>query len=288
MPAIATIGFFDGVHTGHRCLFAELRRHAAAEGLQPLIVTFRQHPQEVLRQGMAPPLLLTPDERLAMLREQGIHQVRMLDFHDVSSWNRQRFLRYLQQQFGVTLLLLGYDHRFGADGNAPFSDYQAVAAQQGIRLLRSTPHTEAGICVSSTEIRRQLLLGDIDTANHLLGYPYTLRGTVVHGRGIGRTIGFPTANIILPDARKLVPRSGVYAVEAEIQGERWQALLNIGNNPTVGGQMQTLEAHLLRFSGNLYGKTLRLSLRHFLREERKFPSLQQLKAQINNDIQTLL
>lgn len=284
MSMIATIGFFDGVHCGHRYLLSELRREARALALEPLIVTFRQHPREILHSDFVPRLLMTPDERLAMLLAQGIRQVRMLDFAAIQHWNKERFLTYLHNELDVTALLLGYDHRFGSDGNSDYENYQAAAVKTGVRLLRSTQHKEAGQHVSSTEIRRLLSEGDIEAANRLLGYPYRMEGHIISGKQIGRTIGFPTANIALPDIHKLIPKSGVYAVEVVLNGITHKGLLNIGTNPTVGGMEQTLEVHVLDFDGDLYGKPICVYLHRYLRPEQKFDSLEALKRQIVQDI----
>ncbi|MCM1034124.1 MAG: riboflavin biosynthesis protein RibF [Paludibacter sp.] len=284
MSKIATIGFFDGVHTGHRYLLKQLLLQSQDLALDPVIITFRQHPREILRPDYVPLLLTTPDERLDLLLKQQIGDVHMLDFSAIHQWSKEQFLHYLHTQFSVDVLLLGYDHRFGADGDSDYAGYETAANNANIRLVRSIRHTEDGHHVSSTEIRRLLQQGDISTANRLLGYPYQIQGRVINGRHIGRTIGFPTANIALPDARKLIPANGVYAVQVEVENHSYKGILNIGNNPTVGGIEQTLEVHLLQFCGNLYGKLIHLHLLRYLRAEQKFGSLEELKKQIGYDI----
>ncbi len=210
---ICTIGVFDGVHRGHRLLFEQLQSLARAEGLQPVIYTFRQHPLEVLR-GQAPAMLTTLEERVAMLQQ--FAEVRLLDFREVQHLTAEDFMHRLHDEDGVQTLLMGYDHRFGSDRLTDFADYQRLAARVGLRIHHATECLDEGLPVSSSRIRKLIEQGQIEDANRLLGYPYAISGMVVHGNGIGSTLGFPTANIAYSPS-KLLPLSGVYSATVDIQ-----------------------------------------------------------------------
>lgn len=279
MSYVATIGFFDGVHTGHRYLISRLREEAARRGLDSAILTFEQHPETILC-GTPKPLLTTFEERTALLKAEGVTEIFCFNFSVIQMMTAEEFMRILVGNCGVSVLLMGYDHHFGSDHLASFADYQAAAARVGLTILPIEQAPEGD--VSSSKIRRALQRGAIESANIMLGYPYTLTGTVVHGRGLGRTIGFPTANIALP-ADKILPANGVYAVEAD----GMPALLNIGTNPTVGDNAITLEVHIPDFVGDLYDQQLSIRLLRFIREEKRFDSLDALKDQIRQDLQSL-
>lgn len=282
MLKIATIGFFDGVHRGHRFLFAQLLEQAAERQLQPVIYTFRQHPREVLT-GVCPAMLTTQDERERLLKQYG--EVRFLDFKQVQHLTAEQFMRYLLSE-GVSTLLMGYDHRFGSDNLCGFSDYERLARVVGLRVLRAHECMVDGMPVSSSRIRKLLEERCIEQVNQLLGYRYSLTGFVEHGNEIGRKIGFPTANIHL-DFNKQLPATGVYSVITKVDGVEYRSIANIGTNPTVGNHYLSLEVHLVDFQGDLYGKKLEISLLSFLREEKKFASLSELKQQIVEDIDQL-
>lgn len=280
MPRIATIGFFDGVHRGHRFLFAQLLELAHERHLEPLIVTFDRHPKEVLT-GVCPPMLTTYEERQLLLAHHA--EVRVLPFADVQGLTAEQFMRYLQEQEQVEMLLMGYDHCFGSDRLKGFSEYEAVARRVGLHVERAHECLVDSLPVSSSRIRKLLHEGQIKQVNRLLGYTYSLTGIVEHGNAIGAQIGFPTANICI-QSDKLLPMSGVYAVLANVNGVEYKALANIGTNPTVGNDYLSLEVHLLDFKGDLYDKQLTISFLSFLRKERKFNSLAELQSQIAEDI----
>ena len=289
MPKIATIGFFDGVHRGHRFLFAQLKELAHERGLEPLILTFDRHPKEVLT-GICPPMLTTYVERQQLL---ALHaEVRVLPFSEVQGLTAEQFMRHLQEKEQVEVLLMGYDHRFGSDQLKGFSEYEKVARRVGLHVERAHECLVDSLPVSSTRIRKLLHEGHIKEVNRLLGYDYALSGSVEHGNGIGAQIGFPTANICL-QSDKLLPIAGVYAASVVLEGDidtspaTYDAVVNIGNNPTVGNNHLTIEAHLIHYQGDLYGKTITVALREYIRAERKFDSLQKLQEQIRKDIQSL-
>lgn len=277
---IATIGFFDGVHRGHRFLFAQLKELAHEHDLEPLIFTFDRHPREVLT-GVSPAMLTTSMERQHLL---ALHaEVRVLDFADVQTLTAEQFMQYLHEQENVDILLMGYDHRFGSDQLKGFSEYEKVARRVGMRVERAHECLVDGLPVSSTRIRKLLHEGQMKEVNRLLGYKYSLSGVVEHGNGIGRQIGFPTANIRI-QSNKLLPMSGVYSAQALVDGKSIVAIVNVGNNPTVGNDKISVESHLIDFYGDLYSKEVVLNFDQFIRSEKKFASLNELQEQIAKDL----
>ena len=280
MPRIATIGFFDGVHRGHRFLFAQLHEHAKLLHLSPVIYTFSEHPKQLLT-GQSPAMLTTNAERETLLRAYG--EVCFMDFSAVQQLTAEQFMRYLHDEQDVAALLIGYDHHFGSDRLKGFAEYEKIARKVGLHVERAYECLVDGIPVSSSRIRKLLAAAQIDQVNRLLGYTYSVSGVVEHGNAIGATLGFPTANICLSSAKQL-PVGGVYSVVAQVNGVEYKALANIGTNPTVGNDHLSLEVHLLDFQGDLYDQSLTISFLHFLREEKKFASLDELKKQITEDI----
>ena len=283
MPKIATIGFFDGVHRGHRFLFAQLHEHAKHHQLTPAIFTFDRHPKELLK-GQAPAMLTTHDERKALLQNYG--EVHFLDFAAVQQLTAEQFMCYLKEHEDVEALLIGYDHHFGSDRLKGFHEYEKIAQKVGLHVERAHECLVDGVPVSSSRIRKLMAAAQIDQVNRLLGYTYSVTGVVEHGNAIGAKLGFPTANIRLNSAKQL-PACGVYSVMAQVNGVEYRALANIGTNPTVGNDHLSLEVHLLDFQGDLYDQSLVIAFHRFLRHEQKFASLSALKEQIINDIQQL-
>lgn len=295
MGQIATIGFFDGVHKGHRYLFKQLNEEAAARGLKPLIVTFEEHPRTVLQSDYIPKLLSTKEERKALLSAYG--EVVMLRFSTIRDLTAEQFMIRLKEEYGVEVLLMGYDHRFGSDGLRNPEDYRRVGSKQGIEVLRMEEYQDGTQHVSSTEIRTALEKGDVERAKELLGRPYALFGKVVHGKGLGRTIGFPTANIEPEEPNKIIPMAGVYAVE--VRGERLkdEGVNELANERVSGlgvrgmcniDSQGVIEVHLLSYKGNLYGQNLTIQFMQFIRKERQFHSLDELQQQIKADVDSSL
>lgn len=295
MRRIATIGFFDGVHKGHRYLFKQLNEEAAARGLKPLIVTFEEHPRTVLQSDYIPKLLSTKEERKALLSAYG--EVVMLRFSTIRDLTAEQFMIRLKEEYGVEVLLMGYDHRFGSDGLRNPEDYRRVGSKQGIEVLRMEEYQDGTQHVSSTEIRTALEKGDVERAKELLGRPYALFGKVVHGKGLGRTIGFPTANIEPEEPNKIIPMAGVY--EVKVKGERLkdEGVNELANERVSGLGVRgmcnidakgTIEVHLLGYKGNLYGQNLTIQFMQFIRKERQFHSLDELQQQIKADVDSSL
>ena len=275
------------MHTGHRFLFAQLCSEGKARGLDPLIITFDTHPRTVLQSDFVPQLLTSFAERKALLDSYG--EVLVLPFEKIRPLTAEGFLRFLHDSFGVSVLLMGYDHRFGSDKLRKASDYRKVGEECGVEVLTMREFMNGEWHVSSTEIRLALQNGNIAVANELLGRPWSLRGNVVHGNGLGRTLGFPTANIRPDDPYKIIPKAGVYSVEVQGDSIQWtKGICNIGTNPTVGNSQTTIEVHIPSFSGDLYGQSLEIRFLRFMREERQFDNLETLRRQIKADVDNIL
>ena len=286
---IATTGFFDGVHLGHRLVIERLVSLARERGDESLVVTFWPHPRAVLQDGARELRLLNSlEEKKELLRGLGVDRVEVLDFsRSFAALTAEQYLRdVLQRRFGVTTLLVGYDNRLGSD-RLTARELRPIAASLGIELLELPPlsfrPSEARGEISSTVIRKALEQGQVQAAAEMLGYGYSLTGAVVAGNHLGRTIGFPTANMRLYEPLKLIPARGVYAVEAEVLGGTYRAMTNIGTRPTVGGTYTTVETHILDFDEDIYGLPLKITFLRRIRDEIHFPSLDDLKAQLAKD-----
>ena len=285
-PLFAALGVFDGVHRGHRAVIARVESEAAARGLSSAVITFRAHPQQVLRPQVPFRMLTSPEERETLLRQTGIDRVIFLDFtREMSLLSAFDFLQILSSHYQVKGLIIGYDHRFGHNRAEEFDDYVKYGQRLGMEILHADELvTDAGP-VSSSIIRKLLVEGDLTTANHLLSYPYTLHGKVVNGFHVGRELGFPTANIDIDYPDKLIPANGVYAARIVLpDGNRYNGMLNIGNRPTLNRPNDySIEANLFDFSGNLYGSSLAVELIRYMRPEQTFADITALRAQLVAD-----
>lgn len=286
--AAITIGSFDGVHLGHRHLLGRLLGRAKEEHLQAVVITFEPHPRTVVAKPNATPLrlLTTLEEKVALLSTLGIDTLIVIEFTKAfSELSPDAFVEeILLREFGLAAMVIGYDHRFGKDRKGSMQTLEQLSEKHGFLIEMVEEFSLEGRHISSTEIRRMLSTGQIYEANTLLGSPYRLTGRVVYGDQRGRLIGFPTANLTIPHPLKLIPQAGVYAADVMIADTRYRAMVNIGYRPTISDTQQlSIEAHLLNFSGDLYGTTLTLELLHRLRDEQKFPSLEALKEQLEAD-----
>jgi len=283
---IATTGFFDGVHTGHRLVIERLVSMARERGDESLVVTFWPHPRAVLQDGARELRLLTTlEEKKALLKTLGVDRIEVLDFtRSFASRTAEQYLReILRDRFGVTTLLMGYDNRVGSD-RLTVSELGPVAEAVGMEVVEMGALYGSGSQpVSSTKIRRALGEGEVGLAAEMLGCPYSLCGAVVAGNRMGRTIGFPTANMQLYEPLKLVPARGVYAVEVSVLGRTYWGMTNIGTRPTVGGTVPTIETHILDFEEDIYGLPLRIAFLRRIRDEIRFPSLDALRVQLEKD-----
>lgn len=280
---VATIGFFDGVHCGHRYLISRVKAEAARVGLRSMVVTMDRHPKKVVDTDYVPQLLTTTEERIALLQGTGVDRVEVMHFdREMSMMSARDFMRLvLHDRYDVSTLIMGYDHRFGHGGGTR-EDYIRWGEECGIRVVMAPQLT--GTYASSSVIRRMLQAGDVSDAARLLGHPYMLTGTVENGHKIGRTLGFPTANLHISQ-EKLIPANGVYAVETTIG----RGIMNIGRRPTLdNGSDLSIEVHILDYAGDLYGQTIQLQFLGHIREEKKFASLEELKEHIRQDIDAAL
>jgi riboflavin kinase/FMN adenylyltransferase len=289
-PCAATIGFFDGVHRGHRFLLEQVKEEAAGKGLCPSVITFPTHPRQVLQPDFHPQLLSTPAEKLHLLEEAGIANCILLPFTaELSRLSAKEFMLLLRTEYNVRTLVIGYDHRFGHNRLESFEDYVRYGQELDIDIVQARAYTQENAKVSSSAIRELLSQGEVHTASRLLGYPYPLEGTVTDGYRVGRKIGFPTANLRVDHPFKLVPAEGVYAVKVEVEGQQHLGMLNIGHRPTLNnGTDRSIEVHILDFAGDIYRQNIRIEFLRFLRPETKFASIEELISQIEKDKEAIL
>ncbi|SFF81816.1 bifunctional riboflavin kinase/FAD synthetase [Prevotella sp. KH2C16] len=290
-PCVATIGFFDGVHRGHRFLIDHVRAEAGRAGMASMVITFDEHPRRVLQSDFQPDLLCTPESKQALLLETGIDRLEVLHFDkEMSQLTAREFMKQiLRDRLHVRKLVIGYDNRFGHNRSEGFDDYVRYGQELGIDVIHNEAFTIDGEQVSSSAIRRMISRGDIEKGNRFLGYPYTLTGKVVGGHREGRKLGFPTANLSLTNHTLLVPAPGVYAVRARLnESPAWhRGMTNIGTRPTFGGTETTLETHIFDFGEDIYGQILQISFVQRIREEQKFDTPNALKAQLEHDKQQI-
>lgn len=282
----ATMGFFDGVHLGHRFLIDELKLVAKERDLPAAVITFNIHPRKVLQATYQPQLINTIDEKIKLLESTGIDYCIILDFTiELSKLSAEEFIRhFLSEQLHVKALLTGYDHRFGHNRTEGFDDYVSYGKACGMEVIQSPPFLLGETTISSSTIRRLLARGKVSEAEKLLKYPYQLEGTVVHGRKLGRTIGFPTANIAVSDTDKIIPQPGVYAAQVKLDNQTYNGMLYIGDRPTVdNGNDISVEVNILDFDQEIYDKKLTVSIIEFIRDDQKFNSLEELKGQLHAD-----
>ena len=284
-PLAATIGCFDGMHRGHACLISQVCGIAEELGLESGLITFPVHPRQVMQTGYRPELLTCLAQKVELMQSSGADWCILLPFtHELSLLSAREFMTLMRDRFCVRALVVGYDHRFGHNRSEGVEDYMRYGEELGIRVFRADALTEDGVSVSSSVIRRLLKEGDVAAANRFLGYRYYLNGIVEGGYRVGRTLGFPTANLRPSCSEKLIPALGVYAVYAYIDGKRFAAMLNIGCRPTFTNcGVITIEVNILDFSGDIYDRQLRVELVERLRPERKFASADALVRQIAED-----
>lgn len=285
---VATIGCFDGVHRGHQLLIGKVLREAEERGLASMVITFDRQPRELFDSSFRPLLLSTDAEKQQIMESVGIDKLAVLPFtRELAGMSAQAFMQdVLKEQLSVEVLVTGYDNRFGRNREEGFEDYVRYGKAMGMEVLRGDEEKFAGsdIAVSSSAIRQLLLDGDVRRATEGLSRNYSLTGQIVKGEHIGHELGFPTANLAVDDARKLIPASGAYAVWAIIDDERMPAMMNIGIRPTFDGEHQTLEVHILRNNvGDIYGRTLTVEFVERLRAEHRFDSREALMAQLEED-----
>lgn len=292
LASAAAVGFFDGVHFGHRFLLENVKAIARSRNLATMTVTFARHPLSVVCPQKAPKLLTTTSERLRLIGEQGIDLCAVMDFtKEFSRLSAKDFMKNrLAGMLNVKALVIGYDHTIGHDQGLTFEDYRAIGEEAGISVMRAARYMPpSGVAVSSTAIRRALEEGNVELASTMLGRPYSIGGKVAEGRHVGTGLGFPTANIDCAPSGKIVPKNGVYAATATAGQDTYRAVVNIGTRPTIGnGNDITVEAHLPGFSGNLYGEYVKLDFLFRIRGEIHFASTEELRARIAQDAKIVM
>ncbi|MCX6217712.1 bifunctional riboflavin kinase/FAD synthetase [Spirosoma sp.] len=284
--AVVTSGTFDGVHRGHQIILSRLTEVAQASGGESVLITYWPHPRTVVsNDSQNLKLLTTLEEKIELLDQAGVEHLVVIPFtRSFSELTSEEYIRQiLLDKIGTKKLVIGYDHRFGRDREGGFDYIQAHQSEYGFEVEEIPRQDVEAVGVSSSKIRAALNEGNVHTANLFLGRPYNLTGTIVKGRQLGRTIGFPTANMQVDDASKLIPANGVYAVDVEYAGQTLGGMLNIGFRPTVSGTHQTIETYIFDFDKDIYGEHMTLRFREFLRPEQKFEGLPALVAQLKRD-----
>ncbi|TJY37747.1 bifunctional riboflavin kinase/FAD synthetase [Pontimicrobium aquaticum] len=288
--SVVTIGTFDGVHIGHQKIIKRLVTIAKKEKLQAVVLTFFPHPRMVLQKDANIKLINIIDEKSQLLENLGIDHLVIKKFtRDFSRLGALEFVRdVLVNKLHVKHIIIGYDHRFGRNRNANVDNLREYGEVYGFKVTEISAQEIDEVAVSSTKIRKALSQGDIETANAYLGYNFMLTGKVVKGKNLGEKIGFPTANIHIEEPYKLIPKTGSYVVKSKIDDVTVYGMMNIGNNPTVSGEKQSIEVHFFNFKKNIYNQKIKVELLKRLRDEQKFNSIDDLKAQLSKDKLTSL
>jgi riboflavin kinase/FMN adenylyltransferase len=286
--AVITIGTFDGVHTGHRYIIQQLQQAAATCEGETVIITFDPHPREVLQPGTNPVRLLTTlDEKIELLSKHGIDHLVIVPFTIAfSELSAQAYLEdFLIERFKPHTIIIGYDHRFGHNREGGLELLELEQSRYGFQLIEIPQQVVHDLSVSSTKIRKSLQEGNIHLANELLGYDYFLEGTVVHGDKMGRQLGYPTANMHLPDQRKLIPAHGIYAIRVHLKkhARPLKGVMSIGTRPTFDGTDLRLEAHVFDFSEDIYDQLIRVEIISYIRSSQKFDNIEDLIVQMDKD-----
>ena len=285
--AVVTIGTFDGVHAGHNKIIQRLNDVARETKGETVLLTFFPHPRMVLQPDDSDlKLITTMEERTLLLEKNGIHQLIVQPFSkEFSRISATEFVRdVLLSKIGMKTLVIGYDHHFGRNREGSYKELEEMASMYGFRLEEISKQVIDEVAVSSTKIRKALLLGDVEAANKLLGHDFTLRGEVIKGDRIGTSLGFPTANIKIRESYKLIPEDGIYAVMVEVDGELHKGMLYRGTRPTVDGKKHTSEVNILDFNRDIYGKIITVFLKTRIRGDMHFENLEQLKEKMKEDL----
>ncbi|WP_144895929.1 bifunctional riboflavin kinase/FAD synthetase [Lutibacter sp. Hel_I_33_5] len=287
---IVTIGTFDGVHIGHQKIIEKLVAVAKKEHKESVLLTFFPHPRMVLQKDMKLELINTIDERAKLLEKTGLDYLIIHPFtKEFSRLTALDFVRnILVNQLNISRLVIGYDHHFGKNREGNIEQLTEYSKLYDFEVNEIPVQDIDSVSVSSTKIRKALATGKLNTANRYLGYQFVLNGTVVNGKQLGGTIGFPTANIDITETYKLIPKTGVYVVKSSINKKEVYGMMNIGNRPTVNGKHQTIEVHFFNFNNDLYDTKLTIELLYFLRDEQKFDSIDTLVQQLKKDQESSL
>lgn len=292
--AVVTIGTFDGVHIGHRKIISRLKELALASGGESVILTFFPHPRMILHpEDENIKLITTINEKAKLLEQLGVDHLIITPFsRDFSNQSAEEYIRdVLVKQIGTKTIVIGYDHRFGKDRQGGLQDLLRLAPEYQYEVLEIPEQDINDVAISSTRIRAALLDGDIHIANECLGYPFFITGKVIRGDQLGRQLGYPTANLMVEERYKLIPSDGIYAVRVKVEGHEHEGMAYIGHRPTINGMTRNIEVNIFNFSGDIYSKELRMEFLHFVREDIRFASLDELVVQLGKDkedVQALL
>lgn len=280
-----TLGTFDGVHIGHKKIIEKLIQNTKECVCESLVLTFFPHPRMILQDSQEIKLLNTIEERVQLLEACGLENLVIHPFDQTfSRLTAEEFVStVLVNQFDIKKIIIGHDHRFGRNRTADINDLIEFGKNYNFEVEQISAQEIDAVSVSSTKIRNALLEGNITLANDYLGYAYLLTGTINTGKGIGRTIGFPTANLVIEENYKLIPKNGVYIIQSTMNEATVFGMMNIGFNPTVNGDSKTIEIHFFDFTGDLYGKKIQIQVLNRIRNEQKFESLDQLTQQLSED-----
>lgn len=284
--AVVTSGTFDGVHLGHQKIISRLNEVAKLTGGESVVITFHPHPRSVISSDdQVIKLLSTLDEKIELLEKSGVNNLLIIPFtREFSELSSEEFIqKILIQAIGTKTLVIGYDHRFGKNREGGFDYLKNNKANYGFEIEEISRQDIDNVAVSSSKIRKALQAGDVPSAHHFLGRNYSLSGLIVKGKQLGRTIGFPTANIQIREIAKMIPLDGVYAVKVYYKNNCLGGMLNIGNRPTVDGTYQTVEVNIFDFDREIYGENLMVEFLQKIRSEQKFSGLDELKVQISKD-----
>lgn len=287
--AVVTIGTFDGVHKGHQQIIAQLKEEAIKNNGETVIITFHPHPRKIVSSVPGDiKLLSTLSEKIKLLENAGIDHLVVIPFdHTFANQSAEDYItHFLYHYFKPATVIIGYDHRFGKGRSGDYHLLEHYGAKLGFEVKEISEEILNEIVISSTKIRQSLLATDVDTANQYLGYPYFFDGVVIEGNKMGRTIGYPTANLHISSEEKLIPGNGVYAVEIIWKnGLPLKGMMNIGIRPTIDGKKRVIEVHIFNFDEEIYTESLEILIQHYLRSEVKFNGLAELKAQLHTDKQ---
>ncbi|SUX43620.1 bifunctional riboflavin kinase/FAD synthetase [Chryseobacterium indoltheticum] len=283
-PLALSLGMFDGVHLGHKCIIDELKKVGSAHNLETAILTFWPHPRFVFNPNEDLKLLNTLDEKTLLMEKYGINNLFLKEFdEEFRNLTGEEFVRQiLVDKLNVKYLIIGYDHSFGKNKSGNFELLQKLSKELDFEVEQMEAINIHENNISSTKIRNALLAGNILEANEMLGYSYSVSGTVVHGKKLGRTIGYPTANIETENI-KLLPKKGAYIVETFVNDQQYKGMLSVGTNPTVNGDKLTVEVYILDFEGDIYDEKITVKFRDFLHEEIKFEGLEKLIERLDED-----
>lgn len=282
---VATLGTFDGVHIGHQMIIKKLVDSANAIDAESLVLTFFPHPRMVLQQDHSIRMLNTLEEKKELLEQLGLDNLVVQKFdYDFSQLTAEEFVKHvLVDKFNISKIIIGYDHRFGKNRTADINDLKMFGQKYGFEVEEISAQEIDHVSISSTKIRQALLGGDMTLANEFLGYDFYFSGVVVHGKKLGRKLGFPTANISISEDYKMIPKNGVYIVESTINGERVKGMMSVGINPTFEGHPYTIEVNYLDWNGDLYDQTLKVRILDRIRDELKFNGLDELVMCLKED-----